>query len=328
MATPRPGAPGALRTAVLGGTGWLGRHVCELAARRGHHVLAVARRPRPHVATHQFAELDLARASPESIGRLLREHRVDVVVNATDAANATDGWARTDEDLADLNLGLVRRLLAALGTVEKRVRLVHIGTMHEYGEVPAGTVMDEALHPRPVTPYTRSKLAGSQAVLAATRTGAADGLVLRVANVSGPHPSPESFPGKLVALLREAVATGDRMPVTLGDARRDFVDVRDVAEAVLKAVESTATGQAVNIGSGTAVDMPTLVRLFVTAAGYPAEILDERAQEVRSLGGAWSRADIQRAAHLLGWRPRTSLAESLRDMWWTDRAEHRPVVGR
>ncbi|MEV0242700.1 NAD(P)-dependent oxidoreductase [Streptomyces sp. NPDC050674] len=315
MTTSHRPAPTRRRVAVLGGTGWVGRHVCTALAARGDDVLVVARRPAPHIRPYAFASLDLGHAGRERIAGLLATHRIDTVVNATDALNATDGWARPDEDLDAVNVAAVHRLLAALGDLPWRTRVVHIGTLHEYGDVPPGTLIDEKVTPRPGSAYARTKLAGSQAVLGAVRAGAADGLVLRAANVCGPHPSPASFPGKLVTMLRRALADQEPMTVVLTGARRDFVDVRDLADAVVRAVHSPATGHALNIGSGHAVDMRTLVRLFVTAAGHSTDLIEERTRDVAGLGGAWTRADIRLAGRLLGWSPRIGLAESLGAMW-------------
>ncbi|WP_432117696.1 NAD-dependent epimerase/dehydratase family protein [Streptomyces sp. bgisy032] len=315
MTAPEQHGTPRRRVAVLGGTGWVGRHVCAALAARGDDVLVVARHPAEHVRPHAFERLDLAEASEARLTALLGDHRIDAVVNATDALNATDGWTRGEAELHALNVALVHRLLAAMSALPRRTRVVHIGTLHEYGDVPAGTLIDESLPPRPASAYARTRLAGSQAVLDAVRAGRVEGLVLRVANVCGPHPSPASFPGKLVGMLRRALAAGEPMTVVLADARRDFVDVRDVADAVVRAVRSPATGHALNIGSGEAVDLRTLVRLFVTGAGHPVGLIDERTRADTGLGGTWTKTDVRLAARLLGWRPRTALADSLRDMW-------------
>ncbi|MEU0247488.1 NAD(P)-dependent oxidoreductase [Streptomyces sp. NPDC006235] len=303
--------PGVL---VLGGTGCIGRHVCAAFARRGYRVLAVARTPAAHLAGFAFRSVDLTRAATEAIVRLLAEADAEVVVNATDAANATDGWDRNEEELTSANVAVAERLVEAMDTLPGRRRLVHIGTIHEYGPGAAGVPLDEDVEPRPVNAYARSKLAGSQVVLRAARAGAVDGVVLRLVNTCGPDPSPASFPGKLLPLLRDAVH-GRPLELAIADAMRDWIDVRDVAEAAVRAAELPVAGQVFNIGSGVAVPMREVVALCLAAAGLSPAAVTEKAAPVRSLGADWIQADIRRARERLQWEPRISLKESLQDMW-------------
>jgi nucleoside-diphosphate-sugar epimerase len=204
---------------------------------------------------------------------------------------------------------MVQRLLDAVAGLDNRIRVIQLGTIHEYGPVEPGTAVAETDPAQPVNSYARSKLAGSLAVLAAARAGRVDGTVLRLVNLCGPDPAPDSFPGKLVALLRAGTPA-----VTVTAARRDFVDVRDVTEAVLAASEVDTGGRLINVGSGTAVEIAELVRIFFTEAGIPPSELDLRYGPVSSVGGAWIQADITVAGQVLGWRPRISLRQSLRDM--------------
>jgi nucleoside-diphosphate-sugar epimerase len=141
---------------------------------------------------------------------------------------------------------------------------------------------------------------------------AANGVVLRLVNVCGPDASPDSLPGKLVRLLR----AGGEPTVTITDARRDFVDVRDVVDAVVTAAEAPAApGRVFNIGSGVTVEIGRLVRMLAAEAGLPPDRLTVHSGAVSSVGGEWTQADITLAGQLLGWRPRIGLRESLRDMW-------------
>lgn len=300
---------------VLGGTGWVGRHVCSAFSQRGYDVVAVARSPVPGIAAGTFIGADLAAAGSSRLRALLADARADIVVNATDGANARDGWRRSEAELVQANVGLVQGLLSGMAALHHRPRLVHIGTIHEYGPVPGGTPIDEEVRPAPVTVYSRTKLAGSQAVLDSAAQGRVEGVVLRLANVCGPHPSPESFPGKLLAMLRRAAAEHRPLSVGISAARRDYVDVRDVAEAVVRAGEVATHRRVFNIGSGTAVTARELVETFVVAAGFPVEMIRETAGPPASLGGDWTQADIRLAAEHLSWVPRTTLAESLRAAW-------------
>ena len=303
------------KVAVLGATGWVGRHLCDVFARHGYGVLAVARTFAPHVSRYDFRPLDLATANRETITEILRDSGINVVINATDAANATDGFSRTEEEFVHFNVRVVERLLAVMAMLPGNPRLVHLGSIHEYGPVTDGVLMHESLQPNPVGPYARTRLAGSEAVLNAARAGMVSGVVLRLVNVCGPHPSPATFPGKLLAQLQAAVASGGEVALRIAHDKRDYVDVRDVAEASFKAAESPVSGRVINIGSGVAVSIRDVVTLSLAAAGLPATALKARYEPVSSLGSVWVRADIRLAEELLAWRPRIGLPQSLQDMW-------------
>ncbi|MFC9087313.1 NAD-dependent epimerase/dehydratase family protein [Nocardiopsis dassonvillei] len=301
--------------AVLGGTGWVGRHVCEVFTRKGYDVMAVARKPAPHLVGCDFQPLDIAAASPETIAGLLRLGSVNVVINAVDAANATDGWSRSEAQLLLTNVDMVERLLEAITMLPQRPRLVHLGTIFEYGPVPEGTLLDENAPSDPVSTYARTKLAGSRAVLDRVGAGELSAMVLRLVNVCGPHPSPASFPGKLMNTVRTAVREGGPVEVRIADAHRDYVDVRDVAMACWAAAESGVDDRVVNIGSGIAVRIRDLVERFVSIAGLPLTAIEEIIEPVSSFGPDWVRTDIRLADDLLRWRPEITLTQSLRAMW-------------
>ncbi|MDT0329528.1 NAD-dependent epimerase/dehydratase family protein [Nocardiopsis lambiniae] len=301
---------------VLGATGWIGRHVLAAHARTGRPAVAVAREPAPHLGGHPFHRLDLAEAGPEEMARLLEAHDARVVVNATDAANSRDGWHRPESELEKGNVGAVATLVDAVEAVERPPRLVHLGTLHEYGPVPDGTAVHEDTPPRPANAYARTKRAGSDTVVRAAREGRVDAVVLRVANVCGPHPSPASFPGVLLERFRRAVA-GERVSLRVTGDRRDFVDVRDVARAVVLAGDRPGvSGRILNVGGGRAVGIGEMVAWLRRTSGVDPDRVQEVLEPVAGMGGGWMLADIAAAGRLLGWRPVVPVSDSLHDMWY------------
>ncbi|WP_405987821.1 NAD-dependent epimerase/dehydratase family protein [Streptomyces sp. NBC_00986] len=307
------------RVAVLGATGCVGRHLCTAFAARGSDVLAVARRPAQHLAAHRFEPLDLAATDPERLAGLLAARRTDVVVNAT------LGWG---DDLLAVNVGLVERLLEALRLMPapQRPRLVQLGTIHEYGPCPYGTSVTERTRPEPQAPYPRAKLTASRLVLDAVQDGTVDATVLRMANTIGPHPARQSFLGSLAFRLAEA-GPDTRIELTVADARRDYVDVRDAADAVVRSAcrprpaRHDALGPVVNVGRGEAPEIAGLVRTLVAATGLPPEVVRTRRGEIVGQGGDWIMVDPSRARRLLGWRPRYGIEASVRAMWDTVRTD-------
>ncbi|HEX5348575.1 MAG TPA: NAD-dependent epimerase/dehydratase [Pseudonocardiaceae bacterium] len=301
--------PAPARVAVLGATGSVGRQVCLAFAERGWEVLGVARRWAPHVADYRFVAMDLAATDPRRIADLFGDGPVDVVVNAA------GGWGDTEEEMTYSHVRLVDRLLEAVAMLPQRSRLVHIGSVHEYGPVPQGTLLNEDVTPHPVTTYARTKLAVSQAVLQATRAQGVNAVVLRAANMSGPYPPRESFLAALVGRLHAARAANQILELNIAEARRDFIDVRDVAAAIVRAGEAQVDGRVVNIGRGEAVSIGDLVEWLIEAAEFPRRMIAYRREQVESKGGDWTQLDICLARRLLSWEPQISLRDSVRAMW-------------
>lgn len=308
--------------AVVGATGCVGRHMCAAFDREGREVLAIARRPGPVVAPHRFVPMDVTAAAPREIAGLFNRHGVDAIVNAT--------GGRLDTDAANeaYNARLVEHLLdatALMPRLPRPPRVVQLGSVHEYGPLPRGRSVSETAEPRPVTSYGRAKLAGTRAVLEATRQGRASGVVLRVVNVCGPHATAASFLSGIVRRLREAGPDGT-IELDVDDSERDYVDVRDLADAVVRAVREPVAGQVINIGRGEAVSVRDLVSLLVAVAGRSPQTIKERNGGTDGAGrGDFIRADIGLARRLLDWRPRVSLHDSLRDMWAAAATDALPV---
>ncbi|WP_217712284.1 NAD(P)-dependent oxidoreductase [Streptomyces sp. NA02950] len=306
-----------LSVVVLGGTGSLGRQVCRAFQGAGARVLSVSRggpadsAGPPDTGGGGVAQvrLDPARAVPgEALAEVLAGAAADVVVNA--AGLAGDG---TEEQLTAANSRLVDALVEAAASLERRLRLVQLGTVDEYGPVCRGVGITEDLPPSPVSPYGRSKLLGAQTVLRATRAGAVDGTVLRIAHVFGPG-APR---GSLLGTVAHHLAVRRPAALRLGalDGRWDFVDVRDVAAAALAAATAPrAVGQVVNIGGGQALGVRRLVERMIVLSGYPVPLVEDPGTVTGfGPGPDWQRVDISRARLLLGWRPRQRTARSLRD---------------
>ena len=310
------------KVAVLGGTGFVGKAVSSVLAARGHEVVAIARTPRPVAEGASFVPLDLAAAGSDELAAVLRAQGVGTVVNA-----AGGMWGLTEEQMVDANVTLVARLLAAAEALPGPVRVVQLGSVHEYGLAPLGKSMTEAYPPEPVTPYGKLKLECSNLVLDAAARGAADGVVLRVGNVVGAGQPGHSLLGVVAAKLLEARGRGGA-ELTFGAlvSLRDFLSLTDAAEAVAAAVTAPdAAGQVVNIGTGRAHNARQLVSMLIEVSGVPATLTEAPAPGPET---AWQQMDIEKAAALLGWTPRRSLADAVAELWAAAVAETETNTGR
>ncbi|WP_032917713.1 NAD(P)-dependent oxidoreductase [Streptomyces rimosus] len=308
----------AARAVVLGSTGFAGRHIRETFEAAGTPVIGVARSERAPGARR----LDLCGVSVASLAALLRDTRPTVVVNAAGAV-----WNTAGDQLSLLNAALPAKLADAVALLpaRRRPRLVQLGSVYEYGSVPDGTRLTEDRPPATGGHYGHTKLQGTRALLDAAGAGALTAVVLRVANMVGPGAPPASLPGMVAGHLtaaRAASAATGRAPalrLTPLVAHRDYVDVRDVAEAVLRAATCDAAvrdrpGRVFNIGRGETVAVRGLVRRMIELSGLPVELVEEGDGEApRGDTGAYL-LDVGAAGRELSWRPRRGLDQSLGDL--------------
>ncbi|MFF7632673.1 NAD-dependent epimerase/dehydratase family protein [Kitasatospora sp. NPDC008050] len=314
-----------MRVLLLGAGGYIGRRVADrLLMDRDLQVTVLGRRDSADI------RFDLAAGSPGALARFLDAVMPQVVINC---AGATYGTSRT---LVRANVLAVATVCEAIRRSHEPARLVHIGSAAEYGVVPCGAPISESAEPRPVGPYGVSKLAGTELVL----SSGLDAAVLRVFDVVGPGTPAASLFGRLAEGLRRALEQQEgqvRMPDLSGF--RDFVDVRDVAQAVRAAAVSAATG-VINIGTGHAVQAREAAELLIRASGFEGALSEEirtvllPAQVAAEPGPVtappppaavesrpviepvpWRQADVRTARERLGWRAQTPLEESLGDVW-------------
>ncbi|MDA0634746.1 NAD(P)-dependent oxidoreductase [Nonomuraea sp. MCN248] len=286
-------------TAVLlfGASGFLGRQVRELLERDDR--VSGLRCP-------GRADLDLLTARPADVAVLLRAVRPAVVI--TCAGRMSGGY----DELMRGNALATAVIIEAVAEAAPGARFVRLGSAAEYGPTPPGRSAREQDPPRPVTGYGISHLAGTLLVEQAAADGRVDGASLRVFNPVGPGLTGESVLGR----ARDQLADGARR-LDLGPlgARRDFVDVRDVARAVVRAAFAPGLPERVfNVGAGRAVPVREAVGLLAAEAGFTGEIREDATGPGRSAAVSWSRADLTRIRTVLGWEPEFTLPDSVKAM--------------
>jgi NDP-hexose 4-ketoreductase len=296
-----------MRLLILGASSFIGGHVRRQATAAGVAVVTAGRAWLPDSPEHH--RVDLSADGPDRIAEMIDAVAPDAIVNC---AGATAG---SPDALAAINVTGTYALVRAMLLAQTQARLVHFGSAAEYGGAEPGAPLGESAPLRPSAAYGVTKLAGTRLVELGRAAGL-DAVVLRVFNPVGAGAPESGLPGRAAAQVRRALATGDDVRLGPLDAVRDFVDARDVADAVLAAAGAPALPHAVvNIGSGTAVSARTLVKELITVTGYAGPVHEDAAGSARSGDLDWQQADIGLARQDLGWQPRRDLAASLDDLW-------------
>lgn len=300
------------RVAVLGATGFIGRALCATLDERGHGLLAVARKQPAVAPPGAFVAFDLTLDPPAELAGILTAHRIDVVVNA-----AGGNWGLTEEQMVPANLGMVERLLETLTGMAEPPRLVHIGSVHEYGLFPVGTDCTEDSPAHPSTVYGELKLRATELITGAVRDHGLDALVLRVGNVVGAGQPAHSLLGVMAAKLAEGPAAGGAelslMPLT---ARREFLHLLDAVEAVAAALDPAhACPPVLNIGLGRATSAREVVELLIEESHVPTRIVEVPAPDGSGPETEWHQFDLSATERALDWKPSRSLRDAVAELW-------------
>jgi GDP-4-dehydro-6-deoxy-D-mannose reductase len=140
-------------------------------------------------------------------------------------------------------------------------------------------------------------------------------IVTRGFNAIGPGQD-ERFVVSGFAKQLAAVAAGEFPAISVGNltAQRDFLDVRDVAEAYVALWERGEPGEVYNVCSGKATAIADVLRSLIAATGREVDVRQDPAR-MRPSDLPVSYGDSSKLSAATGWAPVISLAASLRDAY-------------
>jgi UDP-glucose 4-epimerase len=280
------------KIAVIGGTGFIGRHLLErYAAERSDPIRVLV-----HGGTPEWLRL-MPQVEPFT-GDLLRPSSLAPLLNGVDCVVNLAGQVDPDAEACQrLNLrGMVTLAQACLKHHVRRV--IHASSTLVYGN--ALDVREDAAC-RPISPYATLKLAAEE-ILETLLTPQIGLLRLRLSNVYGPRQSKGLMPYLVNRILR-------REPITIdadGAQVRDFVHVQDAAAAFIKAISTPTCTGILNIGSGQATSIMSLLRLLEEVLEGPA--VGHYCPE-HTGGERRNTVNVDRAARALGWEAMIRLAD-------------------
>ena len=308
---------------VTGGAGFIGSHLAHELLERGYKVTIVddlstgkweniADLLSPSFAisgvSHSSAkeyDVDFVEGSITNLPLLRELFRGVVYVFHQAAIPSVPRSIENPQASHEANItGTLNVLLAARDSGVRKV--VYASSCAVYGDAPASPKREDMI-PNPQSPYAVTKLAGEYYCRVFQQVYGLSTACLRYFNVYGPRQDPNSQYAAVIPRFVDRVSRG-KPPVIFGDGEqtRDFIFVKDVAEANILAAESDAGG-VFNIGKGEILSINRLAERIISLIGKRVVPIH---QEPRPGDIKHSLADISRAAGF-GYAPRYSLEEGL-----------------
>lgn len=313
------------RILVCGGAGYIGAHMVRLLLESNAEVTVLDNLSTGHREAVGDAELVVGDIRNQAVlARLFQRKTFDAVMHfcasSIVADSVSDPYAYYDNNV----LGALSLLAGARQAGIER--FVFSSSASVYG-VPEHPTLDEKHPTRPINPYGASKLMVERILEDAAAAYGLRSVALRYFNAGGAdlqgaigeshQPETHLIPN----VLRSALGSGDIQVFGIdydtvdGSCVRDYVHVRDLAEAHLQALaylDDHPGAHRFNLGSGTGHSVLQVIEAARQATGnpLPVTIRPRRPGDPPVLV-----AGIARARAELGWQPRHDLQTIIESAW-------------
>jgi UDP-glucose 4-epimerase len=293
---------------VTGAAGFIGSALCRRLCGLGQPVVAydnLSRGRREYLPPGvQFVEGDIRDAA--RLQAAISASTPDCVIHLAAMHFIPECIARPYETI-EVNVEGTRRLLDSCrrGSV-RRFIFASSGAVY----APTDQLCLEDTTPlRPLEVYGESKLAAEQLVASFHAETGVSACILRLFNAIGrnetnPHVVPHIFESLRKS---DAIELGNMAP------SRDYIDTRDVADAVVAVAEGPDGFRVFNVGTGVASSVQDIVDLLGRILGRAIRVVQEPSR-VRPSERMLLAADIDKIRHETTWTPRLSLEDTLRDL--------------
>lgn len=250
---------------VTGANGFVGSHICEALFNRGYTVKALVRKTSNLANIKElpvqliYGDLCDASSLPDAV------RGVDVVIN-----NAGLTKALKLDDFEKVNASGTKNILEAILQHNPGLRLfMQISSTAACGPAPSATPISEDHPPNPLTAYGRSKLNSER--IALSYKDKFPVIAFRPSAVYGPRDT------EMLSFFK-AVKFGIKPTFGGGDSYINFTYVKDLALAIIKAIEAET------ISSGVYFVMEKKAYAYSEAGDIISEVLGRKAIDINIPG--------------------------------------------
>lgn len=302
-----------LKVFITGASGFVGKHLVDLLATRGHCVFAGI-----HQAQAIFPQtvkvVPFHLSDHQSFNKTLKEIQPDAIIHLAAMSKINDSWNDPAYTFTFNTVATIQLIQAAHRAVPQ-AKIITVGSSEEYGLTGlTGTSLTEDHPCQPQNPYASSKLAMGQVALQLAQKNQQTVIHVRPFNHFGPE-QPKGFVISDFASQIVQIEKGLTKPIVqVGDvsAIRDFTDVRDVVNAYLLLLENEVKTGIYNICSGTSRSVKDCLDELVNVASIPIQIIEDKSK-FRTLHVPVFLGSSQKINKAVHWEPQIPFRKSLQD---------------
>jgi len=257
---------------------------------------------------------DLDLLEEKAVKELLLLIRPDVIFHLAAQSSVALSWKNPALTL-DVNGKGCIHLLEAVRWLEKKPRILLVGSSEEYGTIDEEEPVKEerVLHPGNIYAATKA----CQTMLGKIYADAyqMELILVRAFNQIGPGQSPVFAVSDFCKQVAE-IEEGKREPVLWTGNRsvkRDFTDVRDIVRAYAMLIQAGKAGEIYNVGSGVAISLQKILDQIQILAKRQIR-METDPKRLRPNEIPVIQADIRKLKEATGWERQIPLENTLEEM--------------
>lgn len=262
--------------------------------------------PREFSKRFRFFQFDINKQLSEMV-RLLDVLKPDIIVNFAAQGNVASSWTEPEHWLKTNTLALAN-LTFHLRDTDYLKKFVQISTPEIYGF--CLNLKEDSGYYNPSTPYAVSKVAGDLFLSAMFKKYKFPVCFVRSTNFYGPCQQLYRLIPRTIIYLK----SGKKIPLH-GDGKvlRDFINIYDVVDGIVRVVNRGKIGQAYHFSSGNLIKIKNLVKIVCGQMGFDfeksVEFSNDRSDQDSSFG-----IDSSKAREELKWQPKICLRDGISEV--------------
>jgi len=299
-----------MRILITGVCGFLGSHLCDYLLKKGHQVIGMDNliTGKMDNIAHLLGRENFEFIKQDVTGYIYVKDELDYILHFASPASPVDYLQFPIQTLKVGSLGTHKSLGLAK---EKRAKFLLASTSEVYGDPKVNPQREDywgnvnSVGPRGV--YDEAKRFAESLVMAYHRNHKIDTKIARIFNTYGPRMRGDD--GRVVPNFITQALKGDDLTVYGdGSQTRSFCYISDLVEGVYRLMFSDIN-EPVNLGNPDEISIFNFAKKILSLTRSKSKIafmpLPRNDPKVRC-------PDISKAKRLLGWQPKVSLDEGLR----------------
>jgi len=297
-----------MKYVVTGGAGFIGSHIVKMLVEQGHNVTVIDN-------LHTGKEKNLESIKNKIIfvkGSILDNNvleditqNIDGVFHQAALASVQDSFVKSDE-YNDVNVNGTENILRL--AKKNNFKIVYASSSSVYGN-PKRIPIKESDDKNPINPYAETKLKKEELAVKYSKMGVKV-IGLRYFNVFGKGQSNE-YAGVLKLFLERI---RNKLPPKIngdGTQFRDFVYVKDVANANIMSMESKINHDFFNVGTNTSITILDLAKTIIKISGLHLEPIFNPALKGDVME---TIANVDLIREKIGWKPKVMLVDWIKEI--------------